>query len=163
MLNKITEDVQALYDNEDYRKVAYKAANRFKSILDKDEIYSCVLVGLWKASKRFDADQDVKFTTYLHNGVRMECITMAKKNSKAKRLRQANTLSFQEEYQDDQGMYELLDLINEVDDDGFIYDKYINNMTIKEIASQQSLSIETVRIRLKKTKENIRRKYLECV
>lgn len=163
MLNKITEDVQALYDNEDYRKVAYKAANKFKNILDKDERYSCVLVGLWKASQRYDASQNVKFTTYLHNGVRMECITMAKKNAKGKKLRQANTLSLKPETQNDQAMYDLLDLIDEEDQTGIIYDKYINNMTIKEISQEQNISIETVRVRLKKTKENIQRKYLECV
>jgi DNA-directed RNA polymerase specialized sigma24 family protein len=135
-------------------RVAYNAASSFSSSLSKDEIQSCILNALWRASDRFNKRQKAKFTSYLHNGVVYECLSQRKFNrSKQSQLLHENV----EDSLDPSDRVDMVDLIeHECDDPSLVIDRFYNGMTIKELAEKRHVCGETIRVRLKKNLEKLR-------
>ena len=50
--------------------------------MDGDEIYTCQINALWKAHVNFKPERKAKFTTYLFNGVFIECLKAVKFKNK---------------------------------------------------------------------------------
>lgn len=59
--------------NKDVINVAKSAAKRYSGILSQDEIEDCIINGVWYSLERFDNTRGVKFTTFLHRGVTIQC------------------------------------------------------------------------------------------
>jgi DNA-directed RNA polymerase specialized sigma subunit len=137
---------ELLADN-DVIKVAKCAASSFCNTLSKDEIYTCILNAIWKASERHDPEKGSKFTTYLYNGVIMECLTQQKFNSSKITMPLHNNIPERKNFTDN---IELMDNICECDDPNLIIDYYFNNKSIKEIADEMGVSGETIRLKIKK-------------
>jgi DNA-directed RNA polymerase specialized sigma24 family protein len=133
-----------------------KASKSFMRQLDEDTIYTCKLNALWKSFINFKPEKKTKFTTYLYNGVYIECIKEIKfKNkSKAKNKLHENIVT-----KDNQ--YLLIDILDEFDNDydkELIMDK-INNMTIDEMSKKRNTNRETTRKKLKKLVNKLQKNF----
>lgn len=136
-------------------KIMHKASKRFSNQLDKDAIYTCHLNALWKSFLHFKPEKNVKFTTYLYNGVFIECLKEIKFMNKHKQFKQRlhNNLS------DNKDPYFMIDLLDEVsgNDRELLMDKF-SNMTIEEMAKKYDSNRETTRKKLKSVLSKIKKK-----
>lgn len=138
--------------DENIIKVAKRASSNFTNTLSKDEIYTCILNAIWKASQRHDPNLGSKFTTYLYNGVVMECLTQQKFNkSRSISITHSN---FPEKNTIDK--IDLMDNILACDEPSLIIDYYFNNKSIKEIAQEMGVSGETIRLKIKKNLKKLK-------
>lgn len=155
---KIDVKIEKALQDKDITNIMHKAARRFRNQLDKDTIYTCQLNALWKAFLNFKPEKNTKFTTYLFNGVFIECLKEIKfrnKSSKCKHKLHDNIAQNNERYL----MIDILDEITNDEDRQLLLDK-ISNMTIQEMANKRNISRETVRKKLKKLTKNFQRKFL---
>ena len=140
-------------DDVDVMKIAHSAASKFKHCLSSDEIKSCIMNALLRATQRYDKRSKAKFTSYFYNGVVFECLSQRKFNRNKYQQLHGNITDSQDEIS---GL-ELKDVIENVcDDPKLVYDRFYGNMTIKELASQRGVCGETVRVRLNKNLEKIK-------
>lgn len=148
------EKIDKYLNDPDVMRVAYNAASSFNSCLSKDEIQSCVLNALWRASNKYNKRNKTKFTSYLHNGVVYECLSQRKFNQS----KRATTLHENVECkQDPVAEIDMMDTIRvKCDDPTLVIDCFYKNMTVKELAQDRGVCGETIRIRLKKNLEKLR-------
>ena len=155
---KIDVKIEKALKDKDITNIMHKAARRFKNQLDTDTIYTCQLNALWKAFVNFKPEKNTKFTTYLFNGVFIECLKEIKFKNKSNRCKHKlhdNIAQNNERYL----MIDILDEITNDEDRQLLLDK-ISNMTIQEMANKRNISRETVRKKLKKLTKNFQRKFL---
>ena len=131
---------------------------RYRKSLRVDDIQSCVLVALSRAILNFDPSKNSKFTTYLHKGLKIECLTQIKKNKLMPRLSSKSVSKVDEKSEMPIKMIEVMDEIDRLKDGHLVVDKYLNNYTCKEIGDKNGLHAESVRVKIKKTIETLRDK-----
>ncbi len=162
-------------------RIARSAANSFSPVLSQDEIESCILTAMWKAMQKYDESSKTKFSTFLYNGVKMECLTQRKfnlshKNKKVKFVKVNKPYFFNKmkenspisrEFVEDPNNYtetvDMMDEIKNLSDPELVYDRFYKNMTIKELAKKRGVCGETIRIRLKKNLKKLKRNLSESV
>jgi DNA-directed RNA polymerase specialized sigma subunit len=155
--NDMNVDIKNAMRDKDIKKIMIKASNSFKSQLDPDEIHTCKLNALWKAIKNFNPDKNTKFTTYLYQGVFIECLKELKFKQKSKPCNKKlhNNVSSS----DASLLYiDILDEAKTLEERELIIDK-IKNKTINEMANTRLYSRETVRKKLKKIAVNMKDKF----
>ena len=147
--------IQDALNDKNIVKIMHKASKRFSNQLDKDAIYTCHLNALWKSFLHFKPEKNVKFTTYLYNGVFIECLKEVKFMNKHKQFKQKlhNNIS------DHKDPYFMIDLFDEVsgNDKELLMDKF-SNMTIEEMARKYDSNRETTRKKLKSVLAKIKKK-----
>ena len=142
-----------LIKDENIVKITNRAALRFAKSLSRDEIHTCILNAIWKASNKFDPELGSKFTTYLYNGVIMECLTQQKFNSNKVCSQIHNNIP---ENKDFVSSLEIMDNIEQCEDPQIIIDYYFNNKSIKEIAQETGVCGETIRLKIKKNLKKLK-------
>lgn len=150
--------IEEALKNKDITKIMNKASSRFMNQLDRDTIYTCQINALWKAFLHFKPEKNTKFTTYLYNGVFIECLKETKFQNKSRK----NAKKLHENIdnqRDDFFMIDLLDELKTEDEKSLIIDK-MSNMTIQEMADKRNISRETVRKRIKKLSKTFRNKFI---
>jgi hypothetical protein len=151
----INTKIQDALNDKNIIKIMNKASKRFSNQLDRDAIYTCQINALWKAFLHFNPDKNVKFTTYLYNGVFIECLKQIKFENKGKLFKHKlhNNIS------DNKDAYFLIDLFDEVSgvEKELLLDKF-SNMTIEEIAKKHNSNRETMRKKLKSILSKIKEK-----
>lgn len=141
-------------NDSDVMRVAYKAASSFSRCLSKDEIQSCILNALWRASNKYNKRNKTKFTSYLHTGVVFECLSQKKFNQSRKNSPLSDII---EDKYNPFARIDMLDTIEaKCDDPSLIIDHFYNGMTIRELAEDRRVCGETIRVRLKKNLEKLR-------
>ena len=151
-MNKVEEYIK----DRDILGVAHSATLSFVNCLSKEEIQNCIVNAIWKASKKYDKRHNTKFTSYLYNGVVMECLNQRKfnKNKSQKSVHLHLAIPDKTDYF---SRFEMQDLVETCCDDPFlIYDRFYNGMSIAEIAKDRGLCGETIRIRIKKNLEKLK-------
>lgn len=150
--NEILKDVSI----DDLEKIAYKAARSFSGRLSQDEIQSCILNAFWKSLEKYKKDKNCKFTTYFYKGVLMECLTQNKFNFNKTSSKIHDNMPHSNNHGID--TIDMLDDINTYcDDPSIIYDRFYNNMSINEIAANLGVCNETIRIKIKKNLNKLKR------
>jgi DNA-directed RNA polymerase specialized sigma subunit len=155
-MKNIDEKIENALNDSNITKIMHKASNGFRNQLDPDEIYTCQINALWKAFLNFNPEKNVKFTTYLYNGVFIECLKELKFHNKNKRL---NCRKLHENISQNSNPTFMIDILDEAkneEEKSFIIDKYCN-LTIKEMAKKRKSNRETVRKKLKSTLNRIRK------
>jgi DNA-directed RNA polymerase specialized sigma subunit len=155
---KIDTKIEKALQNKDITNIMHKASKRFIHQLDKDTIYTCQINALWKAFVNFKPEKNTKFTTYLFNGVFIECLKEIKFKNKSNRCKHKLHDNIAE-HNDRYLMVDILDEITNEEDRQLLLDK-ISNMTIQEMANKRNISRETVRKKLKKLTKNFQQKFL---
>jgi hypothetical protein len=150
-------NIENALNDKNIVKIMHKASKRFTNQLDKDTIYTCHLNALWKSFLHFKPEKNVKFTTYLYNGVFIECLKEIKFMNKSKQCNQ----KLHTNLSDNKDPYFLIDLFDEVSgvEKELLLDKF-SNMTIEEIAKKYHSNRETTRKKLKSILSKIRKKLI---
>ena len=141
-------DFEEALKSEDLQKIMSKAASRFVKQLDADEIYTCKLNALWKATESHQEGK-CKFTTYLFNGVRQQCISAVKFNNRYRK----RTGQLHDNISDPKASGNLVDLYDELDNipnGEMLKDRMLSN-TIEDVANKHNYNRETTRIKVKKS------------
>lgn len=150
----MNKKIENYLQDTDVLSVAHAAASTFSNCLSKDEIKNCILNAIWKASNKYDKRQNVKFTSYLHNGVVFECLSQRKFNKT--RSHQVLEVGIEDKRNPFEAI-EMRDAIDSLcDDPSLIYDRFYNNMSLAELAKDRGVCGETIRIRLRKNLEKLR-------
>lgn len=137
-------------------KIMNKASKRFKNQLDKDIIYTCQLNALWKTFVNHDPAKGAKFTTYLYNGVFIECMKEIKFLEKSKR----SAGKLHENLTENKNQYILTDILDELkDDEKQIFLDRLSNMTIAEMSIKYSKNRESTRRKIHKVFDKIAKKF----
>jgi len=132
--------------SRDLEMIMNKAASKFMSQLDVDELHTCKLNALWKASEGHEEGRS-KFTTYLFNGVRQQCISAIKFNNRHRN----KTRPLHDNISDPTASGNLLDLYDEIDslpNGDMLRDRMLSD-TIEEVAQKHDCNRETVRRKIK--------------
>lgn len=138
-------------------KIMNKASQRFRNQLDTDTIKTCQLNALWKTFVNHVPSKGAKFTTYLYNGVFIECMKEIKFNNKSERCGgklHDNISSKSNPFL----MIDILDELNDTDKEFFL--DRMSNMTIAEIAKKYNTNRESARRRMHKILKNIQKKFI---
>ena len=154
----MNNDFDQKLKNDNVLKIAASASSPFLSTLSREEIKTCILSAIWKATKKYDSTHGCKFTSYLYRGVVMECLSQQKFNSTYK-FKLGTGTGYPKGIVDpvDYDLkLEMLDLIKVCDDPGLIFDRFYKNMTIQEIAKSRGVCGETIRIRIKKNLKKLK-------
>lgn len=148
------DDFDRLIKDENIIKITKKASEKFRRLLNKEEIYTCILNAIWKASNKYNPQKGSKFTTYLYQGVVIECLTQIKFNKQKRYSKEIH-----ENYATvDRNYTDLIDeILTRCDDPQIILDKFIHNKTIKEIAVEYKICNETARLRIKKNLKKLQK------
>lgn len=148
------DDFDRLIKDENIMKITKKASEKFRRLLNKEEIYTCILNAIWKASNKYNPQKGSKFTTYLYQGVVIECLTQIKFNKQKRYSKEIH-----ENYATvDRNYTDLIDeILTRCDDPQIILDKFIHNKTIKEIAVEYKICNETARLRIKKNLKKLQK------
>lgn len=149
-MKKILNDKQTM-------NIANCAARGYGSALSKDEIENCIYNAAWNALGKFDESKGVKFSTFLHRGVRLQCQRRLNFNTKYKSSHYYEEVVFSKfnksiknQMYSQELVLEMKDEIENCEDPDILYDRFYNNMTLVEIAKKQKTSYETVRNKINK-------------
>lgn len=153
---KKNKDYNSALINVDYIKIMQKAVSKYRKILDKEEVKSCQMIGLWKAMQNFDKNHGIKFTTFLYNIVRNEC---------RKRLRQEPPISARiNEYstskvENNSFFTEIVDSLD-YPLNRIIELRYLGSMTIKEIGQELGMTKNNIRRNIQKAFKQIKKEWI---
>lgn len=156
----INQKFEAMSKDEDVIRIARKASKKFINQLSAEEIDQCILIALWNSVQGHDPVKGLKFTTYLYRGVIMECLSQKKLNTGTHKV---PNLVCDKYVMDRRNSYSMVDLMDEIESDpnkDVLIDKYINNLSTKEIASNYGVCLETIRKKIAKSKK--KRRALVC-
>lgn len=137
-------------------KIMNKASKRFKNQLDKDTIHTCQLNALWKTFVNHNPEKGAKFTTYLYNGVFIECMKEIKFKQKSNR----NNGKLHDNITDHRDQYIMTDILDELnsEEQQMIMDRF-SNMTIAEIAKKHDKNRESTRRKIHKIFQKLANKF----
>lgn len=156
-MSELDNKIENALKNKNILKIMNKASRRFQKQLDSDTINSCHLNALWNAFVHFNPNKNAKFTTYLYNGVFIECLKEIKFKNKNKCTMKLHDNIVASNY-NPHFIMEILDELEDAEDRDLLIDKY-SNMTINEMAKKRSSNRETVRKKLKNVLKKIEQKF----
>lgn len=152
--NLVTNDSYNIaWNNTDNTKMMHEACKKYKGILERDDINSCQMIGLWKALGEFNEKHGVKFTSYLYNVVRNECRKRLRQNSNNAKL-----VGFAAKKDYHINSYDLEDMIDvlEYPLNKIVRLRYISKMTLKEIGVELGMNKNSVKRKIQKALEKIK-------
>jgi len=142
-------------------KIANRAASRFYDSMNKEEINSCIINAAWKALETYEEGSTCKFSSYLYIGVLMECQAFYKTNI------YKNEFSYVTNTDCAYKTFACIDMMDDIftycEYPDIIYDRYYKNMTIKEIADQRQKSGRTIRDKIKKDLQRLKKSLVNSV
>lgn len=148
MTDCIDTKIENALKDKNIVKIMNKASYTFRNQLDSDIIYTCQINALWKAFKNFKPEKSTKFTTYLYNGVYIECIKEVKFLNKFNRLSGRKLHDNIVDNDDNFLFMQIMDELTDEEERDIILDK-ISKMTINEMSKKRNINRETMRKKLK--------------
>ncbi len=156
-MNCINTKIEEALKDINIVKIMNKASKRFKNQLDSDTIKTCQLNALWKTFVNHDPEKGAKFTTYLYNGVFIECMKEIKFSQKSLR----NSGKLHDNIPTNKNQFLIVDLLDELNDDEEreIFMDRLSNMTIAEMAEKYGKNRESTRRKMHKVFKKIANKF----
>jgi RNA polymerase sigma factor (sigma-70 family) len=138
------EQFSTAWENKDNRRIMNHAIRGYRDKIPYEEIDSCKMIGLWECLKKYDKTRGRKFTTYLYCGIQLQC---KKQLSRFDYITIGDVAS----YMDFNRIY-IRDCVDKLDFEykELVYNRYFEGKTLREIAKENSYSIETARRKIKK-------------
>lgn len=133
----INTKIEKALKDKNITRIMNKASNSFRKQLDEDIIYTCQINALWKSFLNFNPNKNTKFTSYLYNGVFIECIKEVKFLNKMKANKKIHDNIPRHELE-----FLIIDILDEFDDEeekSLIIDK-VSNLTIEEMSQKEILT-----------------------
>lgn len=137
------EDFEKALENIDNKLIIEAACSPFRHLIDKDELYRCKLISLWKAMLLWKPDGGSKFTSILFKQTRWNCIQEINRVNRRKYY--STDVDFAIEDPDD--IEELLEPLS-LNLRTVIKQRFIDGMTLREIAQKHNICPETARKRI---------------
>ena len=153
-----TQIANALKD-DNIVKIMNKASRRFKNQLDKDTIYTCQLNALWKTFVNHNPSKGAKFTTYLYNGVFIECMKEVKFSTKLSSKATGKLHDNLTKMDNNALISEMLDELKDPTEKEIFLDK-MSNMTISEISVKHNTNRESARRKIHKIIQKLQKKFI---
>lgn len=155
-MNCMNDKIELALKDINIVKIMNKASKRFKNQLDKDTIKTCQLNALWKTFVNHDPAKGAKFTTYLYNGVFIECMKEIKFQSKSLR----NTGKLHDNIEENKNQYLIIDMLDELnEEEKEIFLDRLSNMTIAEMASKYQKNRESTRRKMHTVLKKVANKF----
>jgi hypothetical protein len=152
----IDDKIEGALKDTNIVKIMNRASKRFKGQLDNDTIYTCQINALWKAFLNHDPNKAAKFTTYLYNGVFIECMKEIKFKNKSKRCGG----KLHDNISDNKDPFLMIDIMDELnEEEKQIFVDKASNMTISEMAQKYGTNRESTRRKVHKIIHNISKKF----
>jgi hypothetical protein len=152
----IDDKIETALNDSNIVKIMNRASKRFKGQLDKDTIYTCQINALWKAFLNHDPNKAAKFTTYLYNGVFIECMKEIKFKNKSQRFGG----KLHDNISNNKDPFLIIDIFDELnEEEKQIFIDKASNMTIAEMAQKYGTNRESTRRKVHKMIQNIRKKF----
>ena len=155
--------LKKILNDKETMNMAKYAASGYCSSLSKDEIENCIYNAVWNALGKFDESRGVKFSTFLHRGVKLQCQKRLNFNKKYKSDNYYEETVFSKNNKDlknkvysQELISEMKDEIENCEDPDILYDRFYNNMTLVEIAKKKNTSYETIRNKINKNLKMIK-------
>lgn len=154
----INTKIENALKDDNIVKIMNKASKRFANQLDKDIIYTCQINALWKTFLNHDPSKGAKFTTYLFNGVFIECMKEIKFAQKSKRM----SGKLHNNIAEHNNQFLFMDILDELQNplDREIFLDRLSNMTIAEIAKKHNINRESTRRKMHKILKSIKQKFI---
>jgi hypothetical protein len=154
--NCINTKIENALKDSNIVKIMNKACRSFRNQLDNDTIYTCQINALWKAFVNYNPEKLAKFTTYLYNGVFIECMKEIKFVNKSRRC----GAKLHDNISQNRDFFFMIDLLDELEEDDkeLIIDR-MSNMTIVEMAKKHNSNRETIRRKVNKLAKKIKKKF----
>lgn len=147
------KNIENYLKNMDIVRIMNKVSSSYVKNIDHDEIESIKMDTLWYCINKYDPEKGTKFTTYLYQQLSFAFRSKVKKKKTNKEFSSSNLLSFClgasacEKTQSDMNCYDILEGLP-ADISGIIKQRFINNMTMNEIGTENGYSRETARRKL---------------
>jgi hypothetical protein len=154
--NCINTKIENALKDSNIVKIMNKACRSFRNQLDNDTIYTCQINALWKAFVNYNPEKLAKFTTYLYNGVFIECMKEIKFVNKSRRC----GAKLHDNISQNRDFFFMIDLLDELEEDDkeLIIDR-MSNMTIVEMAKKHNSNRETIRRKVNTLAKKIKKKF----
>jgi len=146
--------IETALKDENIQNIMNKAAGSFRRQLNEDEIHTYKLNALWKAFSSYDPTKAAKFTTYLYNGVRIECIREIKFNKRKHAPLHSNIADKTDPFFE----IDLMDELDQCPNKDLLIDR-MKSHTIKEIAKKHDCNRETIRRKIKKSVNHMAKRF----
>lgn len=147
MSDNIDMKIENALKDSNIMKIMNRACKKFRNQLDSDTIHTCQINALWKAFLNHDPNKAAKFTTYLYNGVFIECMKEIKFKNKSIRF----SGKLHDNITNNKDPFLMIDIFDELSDDEkqMFIDK-ASNMTISEMSEKYKTNRESTRRKMHK-------------
>lgn len=156
-MKQLNQALKKALKDQNVISVAKSATRKYNKVLSQDEIEDCIINGVWYSLEKFDETRGVKFTTFLHRGVIIQCQKRLKSNRKP--------LDLIPDYAQCPVNFELKiemeDEVNNCEDPSIIYDRFYMNKTLSEMAKTRNVTSQTIRNKIKKNISQIQNRLLK--
>ena len=151
-MNEVTnEQIEEALKNKQYIGIMKKASEKFLKYMDEDEIRTCQLNALWNSMKNYKPKS--KFTTYLYNYVKYECLNymtfLEKSDITNWEMNKPANIKIDD-------INDLISILADKELEEIMVKRFVENKTLKEIGDEYNTSYETIRKKLKKSMKIIR-------
>lgn len=151
-MNKVTdEEMKKALENNEYQKIMNKASKQYSKYMNADELKTCQMNALWNSMRNFQPKS--KFTTYLYNYVRYECLnhlSFIKQESFTNWNIENKTFDKKDEF------YDCINCIKDEKIKKIIEKRFVEQKTLKEMEADFGISHEAIRQKIKKGLEIIK-------
>ena len=152
---------EILIDN-DCKSVLMDAANRYGSGIDKGDLKSLMLEAMWVTSKDYNAEHPskIKLTTFLVNIFKWKIFNLLRSRRKEKE-KSLNGAHIKDISSNSHAF--IFDLLESLDpaEKYLCEERFINKRTVKSIAEEYGVSVQTIISRCNKLKTKIKKMCLE--
>lgn len=149
-MNQITNnDFNLALQDKNNISIINSLKKKYRKYIPSSELDNASLIALWNTLKNYDPTKGRKFTSYLYKMIEWEFnswITKDRRSKKHNHKELINEVSY-----DNTELIEFRDILSSMPQNlaVVIEQKYLYNMTFKEIAKKNNYSHETARQRLK--------------
>lgn len=148
------EEYEVALANKDNQNTVKRALYKYKQSINEDDLYSCGLTALWRSLTYYKKNQGSNFLALLYKISQQQCINYLRVQN-----RQLPTCSNCDRVADSDP-YFWIDLSGIPPDIYMVLNqRYVDRMTMKEIATKNGYSKVTATKRLKKALQYVREIY----
>ena len=137
-------DFERALANIDNKLIMEKACASFRNVIEKDELHRCKLIALWEAMQKWNP-QGRKFTSFLYQKVRWECLKTMQIQKKQRFL----PILREEAYYSESNFQEIIEILPH-DMQDVLVKRYVYKMTLREISQFYGTCHETIRRKIRK-------------
>lgn len=146
--NKLSNiEFENALENPNNKAIMIKASSAFKKFISKEELESCKMVALWQSMQDWRLDGGQKFESYLYQKVKWECLRVCTQEFKYKKRNRELIHDIQT--RKNENLLDLLEILDPSEQD-LLTQRFLHNMTLKEIGTLHGYSYETARKKIKK-------------